>query len=63
MWWPVYVYIHGNVVFCIKSFNSMCDSGLIDFIYESKKAINEELDVKHISSNLTDKIIQHVKTS
>ena len=41
----------------------MCDSGLIDFIYESKKAINEELDVKHISSNLTDKITQHVKTS
>ena len=63
MWWPFYAYIHGNVVFCIKSFNSMCDSGLIDFIYESKKAINEELDVKHISSNLTDKITQHINTS
>jgi len=39
----------------------MCDSGLIDFIYESKKAINEELDVKHLSSNLTVDFLPSLK--
>ena len=52
MWWPVYAYIHGNMVFCIKSFNSRCDSDLIGFIYESKKAVREKLGVKRISFKL-----------
>lgn len=61
MWWPVYAYVHGNVVFAIESFNSRWDSGLIGFIYESKKAIREEFSVKRISSNLTDEITQRIK--
>lgn len=61
MWWPVYAYIHGNVAFGIESFNIRWDSGLIGFIYESKKSIREEFGVKRISSNLTDKITQRIK--
>lgn len=52
MWWKVYAYSHGNISFSTTPFNCRWDSGLLGFIFESKKAVRDEFGVKRISAKL-----------
>ena len=57
----VYGYSHSGFSVSDTPYSCQWDSGVVGFIYESKKAIREEWGVKRISKNLHNTIVERLK--
>ena len=58
---PVYIYQHGGIVLNTTGFHCPWDSGLIGFIYVSRKKVRDEYSVKRISRKLRARIYEYLK--
>lgn len=54
---PVYCYQHGNIALNTSGFSCRWDSGLIGYIFASKKAIRENFNTKRCSQKIIEKAL------
>ena len=60
IWLPIYKYDHGGITYNTTGFSCSFDSGQVGHIFEEKKNIKKEFNVKRVSQKLKNKILNRL---